>query len=374
MIYLVIPAVLAAIYHLLALVAALARAGRGSPKYAEQEKLSDTPGVSILKPVHGRDPHFYEAIRSQADLDYPEYEILFGLNNPQDPALEDLNRLEAEFPERKIRVILSPRRMPNGKVGVLAVLEREARYSVLVVNDSDIAVERDYLRRVTSALAEPAVGLVTCLYRAMGDTWPARWEALGIATDFAPSLLVARMIGVAEFALGSTMALRAADLAKIGGFETIGEYLADDYQLGRRISSRGDRIAVAGTVVATWLSAKSWRDVWRHQVRWSRTIRCSRAAGYYGYVITNATVWALVALCAKAWPVAVAALTVRLLAGIATAGLVLHDPSAARLWFLIPFRDLVGFAIWVAGLGGSTVEWRGEKIRLTKDGRIVERG
>src|SRR5882762_10374946 len=201
----------------------------------------------------------------------------------------------------------------------------------------------------------------------------ARWEALGISTDFAPSVLVARMIGVAEFALGSTMALRAQDLANIGGFEAVGEYLADDYQLGRRISERGNRIALAGTVVATWLSAKSWSDVWRHQVRWSRTIRCSRAAGYYGYVITNATVWALVALCAKAWPVAVAALIMRLLAGVATAGLVLHDRSAVRSWFLIPFRDLVGFAIWVAGLVGATVEWHGEKIRLTKNGRIVQR-
>jgi len=373
-IYLAIPAVLAAIYHLLALVASLARVGRGSTRHAEQENLANTPGVSILKPVHGRDPHFYEAIRSHADLDYPEYEILFGLNNPQDPALEDLTRLATEFPERKIRVIQCPRRMPNAKVGVLADLEREARYPVLVVNDSDIVVERDYLRRVTAALAEPGVGLVTCLYRAMGDTEPACWEALGIATDFAPGVLVARLIGVAEFALGSTMALRAQDLAQIGGFEAVGEYLADDYQLGRRIAERGHRIALARAVVATWLAAKSWSDVWRHQVRWSRTIRCSRAAGYYGYVITNATVWALVALCVNAWPVAVAALTVRLLAGIATAGLVLHDRRAVRSWFLIPFRDLVGFAIWVAALGGSTVEWRGEKIRLTKDGRIVQRG
>jgi ceramide glucosyltransferase len=364
-IWLAVPAILAGIYHLIALVAAL----RFRNSKNRQECLFH-PAVSILKPVYGRDPQFYEAIRSHALLDYPEFEILFGVHTHDDPALEDIRRLAAEFPKIEIRWFTCPREMPNGKVGVLAELARHARHPVMLVNDSDIAVESHYLRTVVGPLENAGTGLVTCLYRAHGASWPARWEALGIATDFAPSVLVARSIGVAEFALGSTMAFRAADLERIGGFEAIGDYLADDYHLGRRITELGYRIVLAPTVVETRLSDDTWSDVWRHQVRWARTIRVSRAAGYFGYVITNASVWAALAALAGGWPVAVATLAVRILAGVLTGVLALRDRNAAGYWFLIPLRDLFGFAVWVAGLAGSTVEWRGKKLRLTREGRI----
>lgn len=363
MIYLAIPAILAGIYHFIALIAALGRFRTGN-----RHECLFYP-VSILKPVYGRDPEFYSAIRSHALLDYPEFEILFGVREG-DSAREDIARLSAEFPACNIRIIECSTRMPNGKVAALADLARAARYAVLVINDSDIVVERDYLRRVVSLLERPNAGLVTCLYRACGTSWPGRWEALGIATDFAPSVLVARALGIAEFALGSTMALRAADLERIGGFAAIGDYLADDYQLGERITSLGLYIEMAQTVVETHLSGESWGEVWRHQLRWARTIRASRPGGYFGYVITNASVWAVVAVAAGVWPVALATLAMRMAAGVVTAALVLRDRDAARNWFLIPFRDLWGFAVWLAGLAGSTVEWRGQMLRLTRDGRI----
>jgi len=364
--YFAVPAILAGVYHLIALLAALRRAGAG-----KNQESGFRPGVSILKPIHGRDPKFYEAIRSHAVLDYPEFEILFGLNDANDAARADIARLVAEFPERTIRLIECPPKMPNAKVASMAELARTAKYPVLVINDSDIVVERDYLRTVVAPLEDPKAGLVTCLYRASGESWPARWEALGIATDFAPSVLVARAIGVAEFALGSTMAIRAADLERIGGFAVIGDYLADDYQLGLRITKLGRRIILAPAVVETRLSDDSWAAVWRHQVRWSRTIRVSRTSGYFGYVITNASVWALVAAAAGAWPIAVAALAMRLVVGVVTGRFVLGDRDTARLWLLIPVRDLWGFAVWLAGLGGSTVEWRGIRLRLNREGRIV---
>lgn len=368
MTYFAVPAILAGIYHLIALLAALRRAASRKDRVSEFH-----PAVSILKPVHGRDAKFYEAIRSHAVLDYPEYEILFGLNDPNDAARADIARLAAEFPERSIRLIECPPNMPNAKVASMAEMARAARYPVLVINDSDIVVERDYLRTVVAPLADPKAGLVTCLYRGSGASWPARWEALGVATEFAPSVLVARAIGIAEFALGSTMAIRAADLERIGGFAVIGDYLADDYQLGLRITELGLRIVLSPAVVETGLSDDSWGAMWRHQVRWSRTIRVSRTSGYFGYVITNASVWALVAAAGGAWPLAVAALAMRLVAGIVTGRLVLRDRDTVRLWWLIPFRDLWGFAVWIAGLGGSTVEWRGIRLRLNREGKI-ERG
>ena len=327
--------------------------------------------LSILKPVHGRDPHFYEAIRSHAVQDYPEYEILFGISRPDDPAAADIRRLIAEFPARDIRLILTTAKMPNAKVGVLADLAAQARYPLLLINDSDITVEPGYLRQVTALLDEPLTGLVTCLYRAQSENWPGRWEALGVATEFAPSVLVARMLGSVEFALGSTMLLRAEDLRRIGGFAAIGDYLADDYQLGRRIRGLGLRVAFAPAIVETHLGGATWGEVWRHQLRWSRGIRVSRPGGYFGYLVTHGTLWSLVAIAAGAWPVGVAALVIRMLAGILVGWGVLGDPAALRRAYWIPFRDLWGFAVWVCGLFGSTVEWRGARMRLSPDGKIL---
>ncbi|MFB3828085.1 MAG: bacteriohopanetetrol glucosamine biosynthesis glycosyltransferase HpnI [Bryobacteraceae bacterium] len=350
------------VYYLLALAAALAWR-RAAPPAAE------FPPVSILKPLHGRDPHFLEAIRSHAAQDYPEFEILFALRDG-DPAGEDVRRLMAEFPRRAIRIVPRRREAPNGKAAAMVELAAAARYPVLLVNDSDIRVPPDYLRRVAAKLGEPGVGLATCLYRAAADSAPARWEALAVATEFAPSVLVARMLGVVEFALGSTMALRAADLKRAGGFEALEQYLADDYQLGKRVTALGLRVAFAPAVVETHLGAETWAAAWRHQLRWSRTVRVSRRFGYFGYAVTHATFWSLAAMAAGWWPVGAAALALRMLAGVVTAGRVLGDRGSLVHFYLVPLRDLWGFALWCAGLFGRTVDWRGQKLRLDGSGRI----
>jgi ceramide glucosyltransferase len=361
-----VPALAAAAYYLLALIAAVRWSSLTSPPPA-----ADLPPISILKPIHGRDPHLYDAIRSHALQQYPDFEILFGHNDPNDPALPDLERLEREFPHIPISIHATPTGAPNAKAGVLAALAAKARHPVLLVNDSDIKVDPGYLRSIASELARPGTGLVTCLYRASAESWSSRGEALGIATEFAPSVLVARLLGVAEFALGSTMLFRAQTLSEIGGFEKISEYLADDYQLGAHISRSGKRIRFAAPIVETALGSESPAETWRHQVRWSRTIRVSRPSGYYGYVITHATFWSLVALAAGEWQIAVAALALRMLAGIWIGAGVLRDRNTRALFWLIPVRDLFGFAVWLAGLAGKTVEWRGQTLELRRDGRIT---
>ena len=367
MIWLAIPAIAAAVYYCLVIIAA----ARWRPARVTSP-VHSLPPLSILKPVHGRDPRFYEAILSHAAQDYPEFEILFGVNTPDDPALQDIVRLQGEFPALRIQIAIVPTLAPNAKVGVLEELVRRARYAVLLVNDSDIAVEPGYLRAVTAPLDAPGVGLVTCLYRAAAESWASRFEALGIATEFAPSVLVARLLGVAEFALGSTMAFRAETLRRIGGFNSIANYLADDYQLGRRIAQLGLRIEFAGVVVETDLGAGSWTQVWRHQLRWSRTIRVSRSLGYYGYVVTHATLWGLVALAAHQWQAAVLALGVRVVAGVWVGAGILGDRKVRRDFWLIPLRDLFGFAVWAAGIFGDTVEWRDRQLKLRPDGRICD--
>ena len=395
MIWLAVPALAAAAYYLLAIVAAIkwgrkqgpGAGGQGpglevSPPFRQQrgDLLSPAPGprppapdpapVSILKPVHGRDPRFYEAIRSHAIQDYPEFEILFAVGDPHDPALEDIARLQREFPAIPIESFVVSTSAPNAKTGLLADLARRARHPLLLVNDSDIRVEPGYLRAVTAPLADPKIGLVTCLYRARAERWASRFEALGIATEFAPSVMVARLLGQAEFALGSTMVFRATELRAMGGFEAIRDYIADDYQLGRRIHEMGYRIEFAPVVVETDLGAESWVRTWRHQLRWSRTIRVSRPGGYFGYAVTHATIWALVAFAAGEWQAGAAALALRIAAGAMSAA-VLKDRRASRDLWLIPLRDVFGFAVWLAGAFGSTVYWRDRKLRLRPDGKIA---
>jgi ceramide glucosyltransferase len=354
-------------YSLLAILAIL----RFQPN--DQPSRNFAPPISILKPVRGRDERFFEAIRSHAVLDYPQYEILFGISVPEDPALEDIARLQREFPHIAIRVVDTANHAPNGKAGTLEILAHKALHEVLVVNDSDILVEPDYLFRVVSPL-EPEgkggkdVGLVTCLYRAQASSWPARAEALGIVTEFAPSVLVAHLLSDSAFAFGSTMAFRRASLDAIGGFAAVQDYLADDYQLGLRISALEKRVVLAGAVVETSLGAGSLSSVWKHQVRWSRTIRVSRPLGYLGYLITQISFWSLIALLAGYPLFAVAGFGIRLLA----AGFALYklDRSKLPALPLVPLRDVFGIAVWLAGLVGSEVEWRGIRFRLHRNGTI----
>jgi ceramide glucosyltransferase len=364
--WLAIPAIAAACYYLLAIVAA----ARWSRAAARRRASRWRPFLSVLKPVHGRDPRFYEAILSHAAQDYPKFEILFGLTDPHDPAIADIERLQREFPNRRIEIVLVETDAPNAKVGVLAELARRAQYSLLLVNDSDIVVEPGYFQAVVAPHRYPQTGLVTCLYRAQSESWAAHCEALGIATEFAPSVLVARLLGQAEFALGSTMVFPTDLLAQMGGFETIAKYLADDYQLGRHIKHLGYRIEFAPVVVETHLGAESWAQAWQHQLRWSRTIRVSRPAGYYGYVVTHATLWALVAFAAGQWWAGAIALAIRIVAGVLVGSAILKDRGVLRRFWLIPLRDLFGFAVWVGGLFGDRVQWRGRSLQLAPGGII----
>jgi ceramide glucosyltransferase len=330
--------VIPAAYQLVAFIACLLHLAR------RDSEAASFPPVSILKPIYRRTPRVEAALETNRVQDYPIFEVLAGTAGTT--------------------------RTPNRKAGALIELARAARHPILVVSDADIAVPPDYLRRVVAPLADPAIGLVTCLYRASGDTFAADWEALGIATDFAPSTLVAPLVGINEFAMGSTLAFRAADLERAGGFEAIADYIADDYQLGKRIASLGLQVRLSKLVVETHLEGTSMSEVWRHQLRWARTIRLSRGA-YAGLPITNATLWALVLLLAGQVNLAVALLALRLLVGLTAGWAILRSRVVLRWWWVMPVRDLWGFAVWAAGMSGNRVIWGGETMSLDRHGRIV---
>src|ERR1700733_6452573 len=257
------------------------------------------PPVSILKPLKGTDPEIYESFRSHCRQDYPEYEIIFGVSDPNDAAIESVKALQREFPDRTIRLVRSPTILgANVKVSNLAQMMTEARYDHIVVNDSDIRVEPDYLRRVIAPLSDSQTGMVTCLYRGVAAaTLGSRMEALGISTDFCAGVLVARQLeGGIHFGLGSTLVFRRAELEKIGGFASIVNHLADDYELGKRIADLGLAVRLSDVVVETYLPAYEVQDFFAHQLRWARGVRDARAGGYVGLVCTFGLMWSLLAL------------------------------------------------------------------------------
>jgi len=345
------------------------------------------PPVSILKPLKGTDPDIYESFRSHCVQDYPEYEIIFGVSDPNDPAVASVNRLQQEFPGRAIRLVVCPQTLgANVKVSNLEQMLATARYRHLLVNDSDIHVERDYLRRVMAPLSvEPVlgpetdehVGMVTCLYRGVAaPTVGSRLEALGISSDFCAGVLVARQLeGGLRFALGSTLAFRGADLERIGGFRAVVDFLADDYELGRRIAALGLQVRLSDVVVETHLPAYDAPGFLAHQLRWARGVRDARAGGYLGLGSTFGLMWALLNLAAAhgalwAWAVLGAVAMLRVAVALVVGRSVLQDGNLLKHLWLLPLRDLIAVAVWAASWAGHTVTWRGDRFEL-KDGRLI---
>lgn len=335
------------------------------------------PAVSILKPLKGTDPDIYESFRSHCVQNYPDYEIIFGVSDAQDPAVSSVVQLQKEFPDRAIRLVVSPRALgANVKVSNLENMVQAAHHDLLIVNDSDIRVEPDYLRRVLAPLDDQGVGMVTCLYRGIAATGlGSQFESLGISTDFCAGVLVARLIeGGVRFGLGSTMAFRRVDLETIGGFKSIVDYLADDYELGRRISGLGSKVQLSDVVVETHLPAYDLRGFLAHQLRWARGLRDSRAGGYIGLVTTFGLMWALLAIVsahAAPWSLLLFAATMLLRLGVAqvVGKSVLRDRQLLKHLWLLPLRDLMAVGLWLASFFGHTVTWRGDRFEL-KDGRL----
>jgi ceramide glucosyltransferase len=336
--------------------------------------VSFEPGVSILKPISGLDPNTYDAFVSQAKQNYSSFEILFGAQDRSDPAVAEIQRLRREFPHVPIRLIYSDQEAANGKVGVLMDLAREARYPVWVVNDSDIKVTPAYLRSVVAPLADDSVGVVTCPYRATPHTLAAAWEAVGIAVDFMPSALVAPLVGVREFGFGSTLAFRAEDLQRAGGFAVLADYLADDYQLAKRITGLQKRAVLSTYTVETALNDASWRGIWRHQLRWARTIRLSKGGGYAGLPITHAGLWAIMAALCGEPTTARILLGLRVLSGLVTGGLAVKSPLGATFCWLSPVWDLYAFAVWMTSYSSNQVTWRHRVLTVDPEGRIKAPG
>jgi ceramide glucosyltransferase len=356
------------VYCVLTIVAAVRyRAVRPPP-------LRAAAPISILKPLAGIDDGLEENLRTFFEQDYPDFEILFAVRTADDPVIAVVERLRARYGSVPSRMIVTGEPpYPNAKVYSLDRMLAAARHDLLVMSDSDIRVTRDMLAVLAAEFQDAKLGLATCPYRAVpGRSFWNTLEAVGLNTEFLGGVLVARMLDGMKFALGPTIAARRATLVGIGGFDAVKDFLAEDFVMGNLAAARGDGVILSSYAIEHHIGAQTLAANLRHRLRWNRSTRRSRPAGYVGQLFTNPLPLALL-LCAvkpEWWPLAAAAVLLRAAAGWATAGYVLRDRLTARLFFLVPLQDLLSFAMWLAGFFGNTILWRGRKYYLRADGRF----
>jgi ceramide glucosyltransferase len=335
------------------------------------------PPVSILKPVRGVERETYANFSSFCRLDYPEYEILFGVNDADDPAVPVIEKLIQDFPQRSIRLLIGSSYLgSNDKVRKLCRLAREAHYGILVISDSDVRVEPDYLRAVVSPFQKPQVGAVTCLYQVKPEPrWGPELEAIGVASDFFPGVLAARLLEGVKFALGATMATRAEILAEIGGFEAMADSFSDDFELGNRIAAKGYRVELISHTVWTMPFSEGTLGFLAHQMRLAVGLRNSRPWGHFGRILSQGLPWAVAAATLHRSGILAAAfvggyLALRLAMAWTVGVWGLHDPLMRRKWWLVPLWDAVAFVVWAASFAQNRVRWRGAEFYVRK-GRLI---
>ena len=362
--------------------------------------LHPRPPLTLLKPLKGCDSSTEDCLRSWFMQQYTgPTQILFGVAAADDPICGIVRKLVQEFPTSDAQLIVgTPLPGANAKVAKLVELERLAKHDLLIISDADVLVPPDFLANIVASLCqvplahpmgeEPGVracGLVCCFYRlANPATLAMQWEAIAINADFWSQVLQSRSLMPLDFALGAVMATRRQQLEEIGGFAPLVNCLADDYQLGNRIARRGHSIALSPIVVECWSAPMDWAAVWKHQLRWARTIRVCQPVPYFFSLLSNATLWPLLWLIVRTGPAALAGALlcclVRILTALNLQQRLNQDPrppapqrSSQAPWryaWLIPVKDLLQAALWLLAFLGNRIEWRGQRMRLRPDGTL----
>jgi ceramide glucosyltransferase len=331
--------------------------------------------ISILKPLHGLDEGLESNLRTFFEQDYGKFEILFAARSADDACWLVVERLRAEFPLVPVRTFLTgDPPYPNAKVWSLDHMMRAAANDLLVMSDSDIRVDRNLLHTIGAEFLDAGLGVATCPYRAVpGRGIWSTLEAIGMNTEFWGGAFTARLVekGV-RFAIGPTLAARRSVIESIGGWERLSQYLAEDFVLGQFAAEAGHGVILSGYVVEHHIGSQPWLENFAHRLRWNRSTRRSRPAGYVGQLFINPLpiALALTAVLPAAWPALAATAFLRAAAARAVSEDVLHDPLCRRHWFLVPIQDLLSFGCWIAGFFGSTILWRGLRYRVLPDGKF----
>jgi ceramide glucosyltransferase len=340
------------------------------------------PPVSVLKPVHGDEPDLEKNLASFFEQNYPEYEILFCARHSDDLGLAAARKVAERFPHVKARILTCGEPpWPNARTFSLEIMRREARYPILVASDSDVRVDPDYLASVVAPLEDPRVGMVTCLYR--GVTRHGLWaqlEAMGMSVEMTSGVLVAEMLEGMQFALGPSMVMRQSTVEKIGGYEEVAQYYADDFVLGNWTATKaGETVVLSSYIVEHHVLNAAFKKSMAHQQAWSTSTRYSRPKGHFGEVLTYAVPFGLLGLAvlgaAGHWTLGLALLAFtildRVLLCTLVAGGVVKDARALRKAWLYPLRDFMGFCFWVRSYFGSRkLHYRGDPYELLPEGRL----
>ena len=353
-----------------------------------------TPGVTVLKPVRGvESAHAYDCFVSFCLQQYPAdcLQIVFGCLDPEDPVIPLIRKLQAEFPDTDIELVISgPDSLigPNRKVCNLIAMLPKAKHSLLALCDSDMLVETDYIRRITAPFEKGilppgapnrGVGLVTCPYRGCRpQSLPAILEGLGIGAEFIPSSMVSRALEGVGFAFGSTIVIPRTMLEEIGGFEAILPELADDFRMGEAVRKAGCEVVLSDFVVDDVLGPEKFKPMWGRRLRWARTVRSCRPGGYAGMFVTFGSAIALAFAASAQFNtpglLVLASMVLFRMAMAACTSWMTGDRLVQRYLWCLPLSDLLSFAIYIASYLGNTIVWRGETFKLLPGGKMVRIG
>ncbi|HWD99591.1 MAG TPA: glycosyltransferase [Bryobacteraceae bacterium] len=342
-------------------------------KRRRQERIPASPPVSVLRPLAGADDNTAANLRSLFSQEYSDFEILLGVHDAADPAAEIVRRVMREFPGIPSRLVVTgPSRFPNAKVWSLDALAREARRNIVIMTDSDVWLPPHCFATLAEELARPGVGLVSCPYRAVGASPWSRLQALGLNTEFISEIVTAVFLSPCDFAIGCMVATRRQDLEGIGGLGSLGDFLAEDFVMGQQMSRNGKRVLLSRITVDHHIGGLDFASCWRHRMRWTRSTRRSRKAGYAGEIFTKSLMVAAIAyaLWPPIAPLALIAVIARFALAFTAARALPGGARAGLFWLALPFEDFLSFAAWVAGFFGDNVGWRGRELRLGGDGRI----
>ncbi len=335
------------------------------------------PAVTLLKPLKGADAFTENCLRSWFTQEYSgPVQILFGVASASDPVCEVVRALMKQFPQQDAELIVVEELIgPNAKVSKLVELEKRAKHGIIVVSDADVRVPSDFLQNAVAPLANESVGLVNCFYRLQNpQTLAMRWEAVAINADFWSQVLQSKSLKPLDFALGAVMLTRRSELDAIGGFRTLADCLADDYQLGNRIARNNRSIVLCPVVVECWDPPMSWAAVWKHQLRWARTIRVSQPVPYFFSVLSNSLIWPLLwaMVSPSKWSLAALVLcaTIRIFAAADLQWQLTRSTNHLFFAWMAPLKDLLQFGIWLCAFLGNTIEWRGRRFKLRPDGTL----
>lgn len=339
-------------------------------------KLGSAPGVTILKPLHGPEPHLFERFASFCNQDYPgPIQLAFATHDRDDPAIEVVERLKSAFPEREITLAIDPHEHgSNRKVANLINMATSIRHDVVVISDSDIAVAPKYLSRIVAELQQPGVGAVTCLYHGLAGAglW-SRISALAINSHFIPEVIMGLSLGLAQPCFGATLALSRQTLKRIGGFAAFSECMADDYMIGQAVRSSGSDVIIASFTVGHVCFENNLEALIGRQLRFARTIKSIDPIGYVGSILTHPLPLALVAALLGAQQGALLIATLALGCRVGVCYCVKRACGLKRQpYWLIPLQDLMLFAVYTASFFGATVTWRGHRYRLASDGSLAQ--